>query len=118
MKIGPTFLAPLLLSGWLLMLPPLDMPADSGMDKWTVNVDAPIHDWEQIGGYDSASACEDARHRNIEWHQAQGRNEPRSGVLILQAIRSRCVPATEIVPPGKWSRRPFHLSAVHGSSVP
>ncbi len=64
---GQWLLGFILLGGWLLMLPPLDQgPGNPRINEWKVIRDAPILDWEQIGAYDSADACENARGRGIE----------------------------------------------------
>lgn len=98
-----------LLSGWLLMFPQLDIPPNSkSVDEWKILSGAPITDWEQVGAYDSAQACEDAREAGIQKTQKDRNEEPLEirgisprWLFSVQAIKSRCVPADHIYPPKK-----------------
>jgi hypothetical protein len=94
--------AAVLLSGWLLMFPRLDE------ELKTILLDVPILDWEQVGAYDSAKACEGARERGIDLTAKDRDRIPselwdKTGVLLFwrQAMQSRCVPADYIYPPRK-----------------
>lgn len=98
--------AAFLLSGWLLMQPPLDRPPNSSAAKWKVVLDVPIRDWEQVRAFDSAEACESERLSEFLMAQESIRMSLRTGLPLYpvfsdQAYRSRCIPADHIYPPKK-----------------
>jgi hypothetical protein len=110
MRIGWSFLVWVLLSGWLLMQPPLEPSQNKKLEEYRVLGGEPVTHWEQLGAYDTAAACEHARRAHVEHTQAQMEDwRKRStqatavmgGHLFAQAGISRCVPADHIYPPRK-----------------
>ncbi|MFI5340332.1 MAG: hypothetical protein ACHQ7N_10895 [Candidatus Methylomirabilales bacterium] len=94
--------ATVLLSGWLLMLPPAD---DGG-----VKVEAPVATWTVQEAFDTAAACEGRKKEKIssfeKWAQDQKPPEDEKArrfinQVITSYIYARCVPADHIYPPKK-----------------
>ena len=96
-------LAFLLLSGWLLMTPPLEKEERTG--KFSVKPDLPVSEWVHESSHDRALDCEKTKSARFnEWLETLGKagapnamNEP----LVLRYYLGRCVPAEHIYPPKK-----------------
>lgn len=104
--------AVILLSGWLLMEPPIYLPHSVRNPEATtasVGLNARMSEWEHIASFDTAEPCELARARE----QADG--ERRFGthkgkkdleeVQYWQQASARCVPADYIYPPKGPARK-------------
>ncbi len=89
----------ILLSGWLLMYPPLDKSPISSSAEWKVDLRAPISQWEQARAYDSAEACESDRQGRIAMAQDMSSGFPGLPVPPDLSRYSRCVPADLIYQP-------------------
>ncbi len=89
----------ILLSGWVLMSPPLDRSPSSASADWKVNLSAPISQWEQVRAYDSAEACESDRQNRIALAQDMASRFPGLAPPPDGSRYLRCVPADSIYPP-------------------
>ena len=98
----------LLLSGWLLMMPPAARNKDG---EWDILDAAPKSAWEQLAAYDTARECETGRASdprpqpklnptklgmsNVEVEAI----EERLAIDSIRRLAARCVPAEHIYPP-------------------
>ena len=83
--------------GWYLLRPPV-APVSGGGEP--VVSDAPLREWDRVGAYDTAPACEAARRELLATfapltHDERKMLSPRQTGLVvvagLAAARSRCV---------------------------
>ncbi len=102
--------------GWLLMRPPLDLSklmsseqtGTTAQESFREAIDsgAPIHAWDQVSAYDSASECETAKITLTEESRVEARKWENDKTwrtpmiaLYFQMMLSRCVPASVLYPP-------------------
>ncbi len=108
MKTGRPFLASLLLSGWLLMEPPIiEAPPGSAGLGLKIQGGEPVSTWIQVSAYDTAAACEAAKRELVDFAEKQKERDRRVGadsggrLVYVRATMARCVPADHIYPPRK-----------------
>lgn len=105
-------LAPLLLTGWLIMEPPLmpwssdgntlDRPiytvrGDGYLVRKRANTEAPLSEWKQVGGADSLDNCEKQRQARAPAQREWGEDRIKIKEPDLRPY-SRCVPSDQVYP--------------------
>jgi len=97
--------AAFLLSGWLLMIPPLEKNEGSPYG-FAIRSDLPVTLWDHRSSHDQAKDCEEAKSRDFDEimknaMKASGKGLETQLLLAQQAAYARCVPADHIYPPKK-----------------
>jgi hypothetical protein len=80
---------PMTPTGWLLMIPP---PKYDG--QFTPNFDAPLSEWSQDSGHDTARDCEEAKVSTYSGFKNKGDTH-----MASYYVQARCVPAEYVYSP-------------------
>lgn len=92
--------AALLLSGWLLMLPPTE---GSPSKDYGIRSDLPVTQWHQESAHDVAKDCEELKvtiiQSLIKRFEATGDRSASASANVY--AEARCIPADHIYPPKK-----------------
>lgn len=91
----------ILLTGWILMAPPLvgDSKAPGG---YRVDLSAKVENWRQVSAHDSAADCERAKSDkalnalSLAREKSSGKKDAMDDPVVDAAMNALCVPADYI----------------------